>query len=328
MTYLSKRGEFDTLQQLRCAYLQSDNGGEFWIDPGPFTEHGGKSDNMWLSEIGKCPRAVGYRLLGTKDKPRSSSSIANRQVMFWAGDRFQYLTYSALNWAGLLESYEQRVEISGWSGRYDAIFRQRNDSDRRTMFEQKTVLPNALKYRWDMPKRKDLLQASSYTAIVPVDDLLLEYADRAGANTPKECPIAFDAQLIVDAQMNMVNLEQMRERLPELPDILEQTYAPRYKRDQTGTMVLDAIDLVTPWDCGYCDYHLTKKERRINPASGRMKIYGWTQPDSVCKPHNAPPVQVASWSGGKLQNVRPGHEDAIVEWMKTKVTSYVEEEEE
>jgi len=116
--------------------------------------------------------------------------------------------------------------------------------------------------------------------------------------------------------------------LPELPDILEQTYAPRYKRDQTGTMVLDAIDLVTPWDCGYCDYHLTKKERRINPASGRMKIYGWTQPDSVCKPHNAPPVQVASWSGGKLQNVRPGHEDAIVEWMKTKVTSYVEEEEE
>ena len=331
MKYTSERGEFASLQQLRAAYLASSDGAKYWLDPTPFAPEEWEPDTLHASDIGSCPRKVAYRLSHAPQKPRSSSSEANRAIMFWAGYRLHYLTYSALEWADLLLCHEQPVDFpKDWGGRLDAIiFPDHTHPENKVLYDMKTVLPNALKYSYDMPKAKDCLQIGSYALFRPdnIQDGVIEYCDRAGSNTPKECEVMLGHVWPLKASDLMKTLEAARDGLPDLPDTLPQTYAPHFKWDGSR-MNLDSIDLVTPWDCGYCDYHLTRKEKRLNPVTKRQKEYGWTCADSLCKPVNAPPVQVATYNNGELFSVTTGHEKPIVEWMATQVTSYVPTEEE
>ena len=327
MKYLSKRGEFDSLQQLRAAYLKSSDGEPFWLDRGPFGQHDWKPDVLHASELGGCPRAVAYRLLKTPEKPRSASSEANRTIMFHAGNSFHNLTFSALKWAGLLDAHEIAVKLAqGWTGRADALFTPNHEVDEVCLYDLKTVLPAALKYSYDMPKEKDCLQLGCYASVLECPKGIIEYADRAGSNTPKECEIDL-AKWSARAVAKMTVMEAARDNLPELPETLPQTYSASYSKGEGGRMWLSTVNLVTPWMCGYCDYHLTKKESRINPNSGRSYKYGWTQKDSTCHPVNLPPLTVATWKNGSLVNVK-GDEDAIVAWMADQVTNYIPEEEE
>jgi hypothetical protein len=312
---------------LRAAYLEAPNWQKFWLSADTAAEKEWPKDTLHASDVGGCPRAAMYRLLGTPEKPRSASSKANRTVMFWAGYHFHYLTYSALNWAGLLLSHERSLEMpEGWSGALDAEILTAPGSD-PLVFDEKTVLPNALNYSYDMPKLPNCLQLATYGSVVGNMSGLIEYTDRAGSNTPKECEIDL-SRYVYEVGVQMAHLEMCRYNLPGLPPTLDQEYVGRYTRIGPD-MVLKTVGLATPWSCGYCDYHLTKKEQRQNPASGRMKKYGWTSEDSTCKPVNVPEIEVAVFDQyGLLSSCKSDHNEgvlAFIEGHQSKV--YAPEEE-
>jgi hypothetical protein len=323
MKYLTNRGEFATLQLLRAAYLDAPDWQKFWIDARTITEQPWTKGLLHASDVGGCPRATMYRLLDTPEKPRGEKSKANRKVMFWAGYHFHYLTYSALSWAGILLYHEEPVKLpDGWTGTLDAeIVPLESDT---FVFDEKTVMPNTLNYGYDLPKLPNCLQLTVYGDAVDNLNGLLEYTDRAGSNDPRECPV--DLSEYVEAKNTiMKTLETQRDMLPELPPELEQVYVPHYTRDKSDPdwMVMKTIAVETPWNCGYCDYHLTREESRVNPASGRMKKYSWTQPESTCHPHNVPPVDVAELSPvGTLISCKSGHEVGAEIVTRTKPLRY------
>lgn len=324
--YVSDRGTFATLQLLRAAYLHSHDGEKYWLDPTPFGGDEWDPETLHISELGACPRAIAYRLTGTPVKPRGKAAAANREIMFWSGYRLHYLTYSALNWAGLLVDHEiPAVLPDGWSGRADALIRPNQHADRIIGYDMKTVLPNALKYAWDMPKEKDCLQVGGYAFASLFGPAVIEYADRAGSNTPKECEVDAGAWA-KRVPAIMKRLEEVRDNVPELPPMLPQAYVGHFKEaDNAGT--LDTVTLETEWRCGYCDYHLTKQERRFNPQTKRMKKYGWTQNESTCKPINEPPRVVCQWNGGDPKTTS-GHESGVEAWLDSHPKSYEIPEEE
>jgi hypothetical protein len=322
MKLITDRGEFDSLQMIRAAYLEAADRKQYRI---PYDGSEWVKGSLHASDVGGCPRAAMYRLLGTPDKPRSASSKANRAVMFWAGYEFHFLTYSALSWAGILNCHERTVPLpEGWTGTLDAEIAQ---EDATYIFDEKTVLPNALNYSYSLPKTENCIQLCVYGDAVGNLNGLIEYTDRAGSNTPKECPI--DLGLYVgekDRRMKM--LEECRDTLPELPPVLDQAYVPHYTRDG-DYMIINTIAIETPWNCGYCDFHLTREERRVNPASGRMKKYDWTQPESTCKPPNAPAVDVAELAhGGIVKSCKSGHEQGVEAILSSVPLSYYAPQEE
>lgn len=291
MGYRTRRGEFGSLQILRAAYIEA---------PDRFKYRLLQEDASWdksvlhASDTSGCPRAVMYRLLGTPEKPRSKKAAANRIVMLERGTDYHWLTYSALNWAGILVGHEiPAAPREGWAGSMDALIRPNHESDSVVGFDEKTVLPNMLIYhRADTPKDKDCTQLGAYCLTQPFKWGLIEYTDRAGSNNPEECE--FDAsQWMEKAVERMDALEMWQGLLPELPPTLEPEFVAHYSDHK-----LDSVTSERPWSCDYCDFHLTKKERRINPASGRMKEYGWTCSDSTCKPVNVPPRIVAEVKNG------------------------------
>jgi hypothetical protein len=324
MDYITDKGTFGSLQLLRAAYLDAPDWKEHWLAADTAIEKPWDRSLLHASDVGGCPRAAMYRLLGTPEKPRGAKSKANRIVMFWAGFHFHYLTYSALSWAGILVAHERPVELpDGWTGTLDAEIAQ---GDKTFVFDEKTVLPNMLNYRYSLPKAPNCLQLAVYGDTISNYHGLIEYTDRAGSNDPEECPVDL-SEYVAEKDERMSALESWRDNLPELPPTLDQTYASHYTRDGDN-MVLKTISVETPWSCGYCDYHLTQEERRVNPASGRMKKYDWTQPDSTCKPLNVPPVDVAEFSGLQIKSCRSGHETQVEALMATTPMAYYSPKEE
>jgi hypothetical protein len=256
-----------------------------------------------------------YRLRGEPEKPRSAKSKANRAVMFWAGYRFHFLTYSALNWAGVLVGHEVDVRMKeGWAGRADALIKVTPDS-MPILFDEKTVLPNALKnYRYDMPKAKDCIQVTGYGQSLAVNKALIEYTDRAGSNDPQLCEVNLD-EWVDETVYRTMELEAYRDHLPDLPPTLEPVYTGSFwKRRNEPWKDLKNISFGAPWACGYCDFHLHLK------GSG-------THSESSCKPFFEKPEEVASFKHGSLVSVKKGHEDGVAAWLASHVTSYVIEEE-
>lgn len=327
MELVSERGTFPTMQALRAAYLKAPDRRKFAIH-----YDGGEWDRnvIHASDAGACPRQVMYRLTGTPEKPRSESSEWNRTVMFESGYVFHFLTYSALRWAGLLVYHEKKLTMPyGIVGSCDAIFQPDYREEGLALYDCKTVMPNALKFSWDMPKVKDCLQVGAYALDPHLEQMpilwgLIEYVDRAGSNTPLECIIDLE-EWADKADQRLENINEWKDQLKA--SVLPPEMAPRYVGHYSGGK-LESISYEPAWECGYCDFHLTKKERKVNPSSGRMKEYGWTQSDSVCKPFNVPPVTVATVSGGSLKKVANGHEEAVAHWFAKARKIYAVEVEE
>lgn len=326
MKLVSERGEFSDFQALRAAYLEAPDAREFWHDPLPLLQGEWEPGRIHASDAGACPRAVMYRLLGTPEKPRSKSSANNRRVMFWAGYALHALTYSALDWAGLLVEAERIVTLPfGISARCDALFRPDYQSADVWLYDCKTVLPNALKYG-DMPKEKDCLQLGAYALdpSLPILSAVVEYVDRAGSNSPQMYEVNVDEWNPL-AKKRLSLLHEMADAAVTvglLPETTPAVYSGHYSWDGQR-MALDTIDYGPDWRCGYCDYHLTVKEKRKNPNSGRMKEWGWTHKDSTCRPYNLPPLSVAKIANGSVQSVKLGHEEGCEKWLASARKHYV-----
>jgi hypothetical protein len=312
---VSERGEFGSLQELRCAYLKSRDGGKFWLDPTPFGVDGWEKKLLHISDVAGCPRAAMYRLAEYPEKRRSTMSAANREIMFWAGYRFHYLTYSALDWADLLVAHERPLEVpEGWSGQLDALFvaDYRKGLEDLVLYDMKTELPNAIKYAWDKPKYGHVLQIALYRHFLREERTLdpqrtvVEYADRAGANAPLLCWLD-DERLKRAAREGLERmrfLEECRDALPDLPDTLKPELSPSYwKARGEPWRYVKTVSYGPSWLCGYCEYHQTEQDGR-------------TSYDSLCHPFNEPKAVVAEYhQNGHAKSICQGFEQRVGDYL-------------
>ena len=318
MKYTSRRGVYDSMQILVAAYLESNDGGDYELSSSPFCRNEWEPDMLHASEIGGCPRAVAYRLSHAPEKPRGKASAANRTVMFNTAYFFHYGRYSALSWAGLLESHETTVPLpDGWTGRYDAIFKPDYREERTILYDLKSVLPAALKYSYSFPKPKDCWQLAVYAEALGMSEAMCEYADRAGGVSPVECVID-PREYYGDVQQRMRMMEAARDGLPELPPTLSPVLDGHYtKRRGQPFRELTSIDIKTDYRCNYCDYLLSEKVGTTDVLCA----------DSLCKPYYDPPQTIATFKGGKPVSIEHGHEDAVESWLTGHIVRFDIEDE-
>lgn len=268
MRLRTTQGVFDTLAELRYAYMQS--GEDMNLDPGHTGANDWESHKLHASEIGYCPRATAYRLLGAPKKVQANLTKANEALMFWQGYRIHYLTYEAMMWGGILVAYEVPVlDTEVWAGRADAIFLPDfQNEDEEWLYDAKTTRPNAFKFARSFPKEEACLQLGAYGTKRPnIHHGIIEYIDRGGSNIPVECEIDVDKWARFAAQ-RMVEREFVRDTIAgkdlktaTLPPVLEQEIVPEYRKARNMPYKdLKGACLKRNWQCSYCDYHATDPE--------------------------------------------------------------------
>lgn len=175
-------------------------------------------ERLFLSDIGKCPREVAYRLLGTEKDPETEQEKINKTIMFDLAERIEANLIEALEAEGMLIAEQDDVHMpdrTNWGGRFDIIA----DYNGRRIIEVKSVYPGAFNY--DLVERYpqhhhqanayDMYCRDAYLLDAPP---LLSYWDRGGQNTPREVPVQFTW---TDTVREMDRLEVARAELPELP---------------------------------------------------------------------------------------------------------------
>ena len=205
---------------------------------------------LFITDIGKCPRQVAYRLLGEETNIHNTEYYENQQIMWDLAEYMEATLAQALETAGMLIDYQGRIgdEQIGrknWGGRFDFLADYRG----RRVIEGKTLRSNAFGKELDYPNHR--YQASVYhkylketfnLETVP----LLIYFDRGGSNTPIEQPIFSNVQYADIAEKLMDELDMVRDTIPDLP--------PQREKE---LKVLDrgkTLKLVCHRDCTYCDY--------------------------------------------------------------------------
>jgi hypothetical protein len=284
MQYFTDKGEFATLQEMRFAYLKS--GEHIRLDPGHAGMDEWESDKLHASEVGSCARMQMLRLQGAPKKVQANLTQANDAILFWVAYRLHYLTYEAMQWAGILVGFEVSLFDGLWAGRADAIITPDvNDKADEWLYDAKTTRPNAFKYTESFPKDQHCLQVATYgVKKTNISKAIIEYIDRGGSNPPVECVI--DLERWHFAALDRMNvLEQYRVRAlegdGELPPLLEEVYVPHYRKARgMDYKDLKSVTLECSWECGYCAFHHTFTDDA-------------TRPESPCKPPNHSPIEVA-----------------------------------
>lgn len=176
---------------------------------------------LFLSDIGKCPREVAYRLTGaTKDHETEQEKI-NKTIMFDLAERIERNVIDALDAEDMLIAEQADIimpDRTNWGGRLDIVA----DYFGRRVIEVKSVYPGAFKYDLNDRYPQHHHQANAYDHYCREDyDLnappLLSYWDRGGQNTPQEVEVKFSWQ---ETEAAMLVLEDVRRGCPELPERL------------------------------------------------------------------------------------------------------------
>jgi hypothetical protein len=143
---------------------------------------------LFLSDIGRCPRQVQYRLLQAEKNPTTIQADYNKTIMFSIAEFIESELAKALAVEGVLWGYQGDVDIydrENWGGRYDLMA----DYEGKRIIEVKTVHPNAFRYTLDYQAHR--YQAWSYHHYLAEAEGLTEfpllvYFDRGGQNTAQE----------------------------------------------------------------------------------------------------------------------------------------------
>lgn len=144
---------------------------------------------LYISDLGKCPRMIQYRILETPPDSKGESVRDNETIMFYLADALEEAMGEALKWEGSLLAYQLDIPIhdrENWGGRLDFI----TDHYVRQVLEFKTLNPNAFRYPIDYDTHR--YQAWCYHHYCQAEwELkeypLLAYFDRGSkANDPQE----------------------------------------------------------------------------------------------------------------------------------------------
>ena len=171
---------------------------------------------LFLSDIGKCPRQVAYRLLQTPEEYESEQEKINKTIMFDLAEHIEETLWKALEENGMGVAYQPEIPMpdrENWGGRGDIIA----DYLGRRVLEVKSIYPGAFKHDIDYATHQH--QARSYdhylSELYKLDaPPLVPYFDRGGQNTPQE--------VLVDKTWEetcalMDELDEVRGNLPDLP---------------------------------------------------------------------------------------------------------------
>jgi hypothetical protein len=203
---------------------------------------------LFLSDVGKCPRQVGYRLLETEKNPVNDQTRWNKTIMFANALYMEDVMAKALSRKGVLVAYQEDVDVYdrvNWGGRLDIVA----DLDGVRVVEFKTLNPNAFRHGLDYPHYRG--QAMSYDVYCKeVYDLtaapFLAYFDRAGQNTFQVEIVETDEHYV---RTTMDTLEKVRNEAiantvtyPKLDKVL-------VMRSYDKQLVYEP-----QWGCQWCDY--------------------------------------------------------------------------
>jgi hypothetical protein len=225
------------------------------------------------------------RISGAPKKVQANLTKANESVMFWVANRLHYLSFEAMEWAGILVDHELSLMSDPWAGRCDAIFKPDVDEAAKVLYDMKTVRGAAMKYSESFPKEAHCLQLGAYATKVDVRVGVIEYVDRSGSMPPIECVVNLD-EWKEKAQERMTALEAHLAAMPELPPVLPEQFVAHYaKKRNQPYKELTSVTYDTSWECGYCAWHHTDMEDR-------------TLTTSPCKPPNHKPILCAKRERG------------------------------
>jgi len=213
---------------------------------------------LFSTDIGKCPRAISYRMRGVAKDPRSAEQERNDRAMFEVAEHIESNLVAAFMWHGQLFDHQFSIPFSAygrenWGGRGDLLVWL--DGQVRIV-EVKTHRGNASNY--DLPKHPHMMQARSYDLHPPVDAELtapgiLWYKSRDGSGDPWEFPVIAPA---TEVNGLMDELEAVREDAKadrELPT--------RRLKVLKLTSYGKKVELQPHWECkpGWCNFHETCK---------------------------------------------------------------------
>ena len=193
---------------------------------------------LFVTDVGKCPRAVALRLSQAPKRTISEGEARNQRFMWDLAEYIESTLMNALSDKGLLEGYQLPIPIEdheNWGGRLDIL------TTEPRIIEVKTVRSNAFNFD-DRPKKEHVYQAAIYSHYLDAP-ATLAYFDRGGANTPEEYEVEHEWEPL--AKM-MDELDAVRDDLPNLPPILPKVLK---RTDHKKN-----IKCVPDWRCGYCDY--------------------------------------------------------------------------
>lgn len=236
---------------------------------------------LFVSDVGKCPRMAGYRMIGQQRDAISEQSHLNKLIMFDLAEYMERTLYWALIASGQAIAYQDDVEFpdrENWGGRLDIIAGYPLAMTPR-IIEVKTLHPNAFRYGIDYEAHRQ--QASVYhiyceekygLSLPP----LLVYFDRGGTNTPQEQEVNVDKDHTLAL---MDELERARDKAynGKLP-----------ARASKVLKVRDAgksIKLEPSPDCRYCDWQGTCVPHMGKEVwATRVDVEGPWQPTKKAKP--------------------------------------------
>jgi len=285
MNLHTTQGDFETFAELRYAFMQQNTAAI------PVSTDEWEGTHLHASEVGYCPRATMLRICGAPPKVQANLTKANEALMFAMGYFAHYLTYAAMEWAGILVASEKPLLEYPWSGRCDAIFLPDYEHPEQEMlYDAKTTRPNAFKYSESFPKEPHCLQIGAYGTSVKSTYILsavIEYIDRGGSNPPVECRIdvpawAEKARVLMDEREAMYRECVGKEWTDApLPPMLTESFVPHYRKAPNQDFKnLVSVTYDCSWECSWCQFHNT------NPDDS-------TRPESPCKPPNHEAIEIA-----------------------------------
>lgn len=315
---LTDQGQFESLAHLRYAYLQTYQGKppvHWYLREGEWDD-----STLHISELGKCPRAQMYRLMGAEKKAKAISTCANEELMFWQGNMIHALTVGALEWAGVLVAFEQQLKglPIGWSGHFDAIF---HDHEEKIIvgWDGKTVRSNAFDYAYSWPKPEHEWQVQGYMCFIPdVAYWYIEYIDRGGARSPQYRVIHRD-DAKVSKRMHELDVHRANLDRAILPPVLPPEFT-LYYRKVNNEMIrrYNSVSVGPSWQCEWCDYHHGTQDKKDKQ---------WTTfEDSPCQP-DMTKMQVGKTEKNFFKCISPAHEESLTLWLKSQVLEYAIKEE-
>lgn len=211
-----------------------------------YEEHKQRADRLYVTDVGKCPRAVAYALMSSPKRERSAQEQANLRFMFRLARHIEEDVGRALAHAGITYETQYPLPIDdreNWGGRPDFVIIENGEISKG--IEVKSIRSTAFKF--PLPKTEHVYQKSIYEHYLVVPFSLVYY-DRGGANTPQVHTDHTDDFIAL-----MDELDVVRENLPDLPPQLDRVLKMTDKK--RGTEQYTKVKLVPDWRCEYCDYN-------------------------------------------------------------------------